>query len=90
MNFSFLEIRIHMCYTGLVANSCCCTDMFALLQIVQPDAIKPTGNSFETYTSNFKKCDGSIGEDLKFENECVRSAFAKRLTDDYASVVKEF
>lgn len=63
--------------------------LFALLQIVQPDAIKPTGNSFETYTSNFKKCDGSIGEDLKFENECVRAAFAKRMTDDYSSVVNE-
>lgn len=63
--------------------------LFALLQIVQPDAIKPTGNSFETYTSNFKKCDGSIGEDLKFENECVRAAFAKRMTDDYSSVVSE-
>ncbi|GHU53472.1 hypothetical protein FACS1894132_05730 [Clostridia bacterium] len=61
--------------------------LFALLQIVQPDAIKPTGNSFETYTTNFKKCDGSIGEDLKFENESVRSAFTKRLTDDYPSVV---
>jgi len=30
--------------------------LFALLQIIQPDAIKPTGNSFETYTTNFKKC----------------------------------
>jgi hypothetical protein len=61
--------------------------LFALLQIVQPDAIKPTGNSFETYTTNFKKCDGSIGEELKFENETVKVAFKKRLTDDYASVL---
>ena len=49
--------------------------LFALLQIVQPDSIKPTGNSFETYTTNFKKCDGSIGEDLKFNNENVISSF---------------
>jgi len=61
--------------------------LFSLLQIVQPDAIKPTGNSFETYTTNFKKCDGSIGEDLKFENECVKVAFIKRLTEDYPNVL---
>ncbi|GHV05318.1 hypothetical protein FACS1894217_01990 [Clostridia bacterium] len=60
--------------------------LFALLQIIQPDALKPTGNSFETYTTNFKKCDGSIGEDLKFENDSVMSAFAKRIADDYATV----
>lgn len=61
--------------------------LFALIQIIQPDAIKPTGTSFETYTTNFKKCDGSIGEDLKFENENVRSAFIKRLTDEYQTVL---
>ena len=61
--------------------------LFALIQIIQPDAIKPTGTSFETYTTNFKKCDGSIGEDLKFENENVRSAFLKRLTDEYPTVL---
>jgi hypothetical protein len=63
--------------------------LFALLQVFQPDAIKPTGNSFETYTSNFKKCDGSIGEDLKFDNESVRNAFRKRLTGSYEAVVKD-
>jgi hypothetical protein len=57
--------------------------LFALLQIVQPDAIKPTGASFETYTTNFKKCEGSIGEDLKFDNDCVRSAFEMRLAAHY-------
>lgn len=61
--------------------------LFALLQIIQPDAIKPTGNSFETYTTNFKKCDGSIGEDLKFENESVRSAFVKRMKENSPAVL---
>ena len=28
--------------------------LFALLLLVQPDAIKPTGNSFETYTTIIK------------------------------------
>ena len=62
--------------------------LFALLQIIQPDAVKPTGNSFETYTTNFKKCGGSIGEDLKFENEYVMSAFNKRMSDDYPAVLR--
>lgn len=56
--------------------------LFALLQIVQPDSIKPTGNSFETYTTNFKKCDGSIGEDLKFNNESVISSFKNDLAEN--------
>jgi hypothetical protein len=63
--------------------------LFALLQVFQPDAIKPTGNSFETYTSNFKKCDGSIGEDLRFDNESVRDVFRKRMEDDYAAVAND-
>ena len=62
--------------------------LFALLQIVQPDAIKPTGNSFETYTTNYKKCDGSIGEDLKFENANVLAAFKNRLSDNYSEVLR--
>jgi len=63
--------------------------LFALLQIVQPDAIKPAGSSFETYTTNFKKCDGSIGEDLKFENENVKAAFKNRLADNYSAVLHD-
>lgn len=62
--------------------------LFALLRIIHPDAVKPTGNSFETYTTNFKKCDGNIGEDLKFENESVRLTFAKRITEDYPAVLR--
>lgn len=57
--------------------------LFALLQIVHPDAVKPAGSSFETYTTNFKKCDGSIGEDLKFNNKNVISSFKKNLTENY-------
>lgn len=61
--------------------------LFALLRIVNPDAIKPTGNSFETYTTNFKKCDGSIGEDLRFDNQTILSCFSRRLDSEYASLL---
>ena len=63
--------------------------LFALLRLVQPDAIKPTGNSFETYTTNYKKCMGSIGEDLKFANETVMSNFADRLVSEHQTVLDE-
>jgi len=63
--------------------------LFALLQIVYPESIKPAGTSFETYTTNYKKCDGSIGEDLKFENENVKAAFASRVKDNYSTVLNE-
>ena len=63
--------------------------LFALLRLVQPDAIKPTGNSFETYTTNYKKCMGSIGEDLKFSNETVMSGFTNRLACEYQAVLDE-
>jgi hypothetical protein len=63
--------------------------LFALLQIVQPDSIKPTGNSFETYTTNFKKCDGSIGEDLKFKNENVISSFKNDLAENYPAKLQK-
>lgn len=61
--------------------------LYALLQIVQPDAIKPTGSSFETYTTNFKKCDGSIGEDLKFRNDAVIFEFERRLRENHTAVL---
>lgn len=63
--------------------------LFGLLQIVNPDAIKPTGNSFETYTTNYKKCDGSIGDDLQFDNPSVLSAFTARMKNEYTTVVEE-
>ncbi|MDD3175843.1 MAG: hypothetical protein PHU51_05180 [Candidatus Nanoarchaeia archaeon] len=63
--------------------------LFALLLLVQPDAIKPTGNSFETYTTNYKKCMGSIGEDLRFANETVMSGFTNRLACEYQAVLDE-
>lgn len=59
--------------------------LFALLQIVHPDAVKPAGSSFETYTTNFKKCDGSIGEDLRFNNENVISLFKNNLAENYSA-----
>jgi len=63
--------------------------LFALLRIVYPESIKPTGTSFETYTTNFKKCDGSIGEDLKFNNDNVKAAFESRVKDSYSTVLNE-
>ena len=63
--------------------------LFALLQIVQPGAIKLTGSSFETYTTNFKKCDGSIGEDLKFGNAIVISALKIRMTENYSELLHD-
>ena len=63
--------------------------LFALLKIVYPESIKPAGTSFETYTTNFKKCDGSIGDDLKFGNDNVKTAFENRIKDDYPTVLNE-
>lgn len=61
--------------------------LFALLRLVQPDAIKPAGNSFETYTTNYKKCDGSIGDDLRFDNQTILSSFSRRLANEYESLL---
>jgi hypothetical protein len=58
--------------------------LFELIKIVQPDYIRPAGNTFRTYTTNYKRCTEHTPNDLKFENESVISAFLARLETDYA------
>lgn len=59
--------------------------LFDLVQIVNPDYKRPAGDTFRTYTTNYKKCAKTTPEDLKFENAQVISAFLTRLATDYAS-----
>ena len=59
--------------------------LFGLVQIVNPDYILPAGDTFKTYTSNYKNCAKNTPNDLKFDNEQVISAFLKRLSSDYAT-----
>jgi hypothetical protein len=60
--------------------------LFTLLQIVQPDAAMPVGTSFDSYTTHYKNCKGSIGEDLAFDNANVVNAFNSRIKSEYVSV----
>ncbi len=59
--------------------------LFELVKLVQPDYIRPAGDTFRTYTTNYKKCADYTPDDLKFENETVVTAFLTRLTTDYAA-----
>ncbi|MBW8382052.1 MAG: hypothetical protein K0M69_05970, partial [Youngiibacter sp.] len=59
--------------------------LFGLIRLVQPDYIRPAGDTFRTYTSKYKKCDGYTPDALKFDNEVVISAFLERLETDYAT-----
>lgn len=59
--------------------------LFGLIRLVQPDYIRPAGDTFRTYTSKYKKCDGYTPDALKFDNEVVISAFLERLEIDYAT-----
>ncbi len=59
--------------------------LFGLVQIVNPDYIRPAGDTFRTYTTNYKKCAETTPDDLKFENTQVTSAFLTRLASDYPS-----
>jgi hypothetical protein len=52
--------------------------LLGLVQIVQPDYLKPAGNTFKTYTTNFKKCAENTPQDLQFTDEAVVSAFLSR------------
>jgi hypothetical protein len=63
--------------------------LFELIKIVQPDYIRPAGNTFRTYTTNYKKCSGYTPDDLKFGNDSVISAFLVRLETDYATELKK-
>ena len=59
--------------------------LFGLVKLVQPDYIRPAGDTFRTYTTNYKKCAEYTPDDLKFVNESVMSAFLARLATDYAT-----
>ena len=59
--------------------------LFGLVQIVNPDYIRPAGDTFRTYTTNYKKCAEATPDDLKFDDETVISAFLTRLAADYLS-----
>lgn len=59
--------------------------MFGLMKLVQPDYIKHAGETFKTYTTNYKKCAEYTPDDLKFENETVIAAFLERLETDYTA-----
>ena len=59
--------------------------LFELVRLVQPDYIRPAGDTFNTYTTNYKKCADYTPDDLKFGNEMVEKAFLARLTTDYAT-----
>jgi hypothetical protein len=57
--------------------------LLGLVQLVQPDYIKPAGDTFKTYTTYFKRCGDNTPLELQFENEAVVSAFLTRMATDY-------
>jgi len=59
--------------------------LFGLVKIVQPDYIRPAGDTFRTYTTNYKKCAEYTPDDLKFDNESVMLAFLARLENEYVA-----
>ena len=59
--------------------------LFELVKLVQPDYIRPAGDTFKTYTTNYKKCSDYTPDDLKFENKMVVAAFLARLATDFAT-----
>ena len=59
--------------------------LFRLIKLVHPDYIRPAGDTFRTYTTNYKKCADYTPDDLKFENEMVVTTFLARLATDYAT-----
>lgn len=61
--------------------------LFELVRIVRPDYVRPAGNTFKTYTTNYKKCAPYTPEDLKFEDGAVISSFLLRIRTDYRSEV---
>ena len=63
--------------------------LFELVKIVQPDFLKPAGDTFKTYTTYFKRCAENTPQDLQFADETVISAFLLRLETDYAGVLND-
>ena len=63
--------------------------LLGLVQIVQPDYLKPAGDTFKTYTTYFKRCAENTPQDLQFADEAVVSAFLLRLESDYNGVLND-
>lgn len=63
--------------------------LLGLVQIVQPDYLKPAGDTFKTYTTYFKRCAENTPQDLQFVDEAVVSAFLSRYESDYAGVLND-
>ena len=61
--------------------------LLGLVQIVQPDYLKPAGETFKTYTTYFKRCAENTPQDLQFADEAVVSAFLSRIESDYDGVL---
>ena len=61
--------------------------LLGLVQIVQPDYLKPAGDTFKTYTTFFIRCAENTPQDLQFADGAVVSAFLSRLESDYAGVL---
>lgn len=63
--------------------------LLGLVKIVQPDYLKPAGDTFKTYTTYFKRCAENTPQDLQFADEAVVSAFLSRLESNYDSVLND-
>ncbi len=63
--------------------------LIGLVQIVQPDYLKPAGDTFKTYTTHFKRCAENTPQDLQFADEAVVSAFLSRIESDYDGVLND-
>ena len=60
-----------------------------LVEIANPDFVKPMGDTFKTYTSNYKRCKTTHSADLNFENPTIVSAFTARIKNDYVSEINK-
>ena len=63
--------------------------LLGLVKIVQPDYLKPAGDTFKTYTTYFKRCAENTPQDLQFADEAVVSAFLSRLESNYDNVLND-
>ena len=64
------------------------SDVFAsLIKIVWPDYPIPAGETFKTYTTNYKQCKDYTPRDLQFDDPIIQSAFEERLKTDRPKIV---
>lgn len=59
-----------------------------LLRIVNPNFKEPAGNSFSTYTSEYKACRLSANEYLPFDKVPIIASFNDAVINNYISVLK--